>query len=720
MRERELGRERGSRGVGERGGVVFSGGSCVQDRLSRDVQIRGSRISFSRSLGRFGSAFKLEVARNASSHFIFLELLQLQWLEGVFKVASGRHWVFPSMCESSSQRRCIAVCRRLAPSDHLVRISEKCPNGKLFFVDIPADQGSVAWLHFLKQLQCCLGSFPSFQAEVDKRSFAEVVSSSELPERGSFSEAMVRGDLVIEVGSTGVKARVSFLERCLVFRFSSEVGLSWTEFRKWANRSWGVPVDSSFHPIGDDVWLLVCASAVEVRRVLALKRWTFGDFNILMDRWIADAGRSSVLLEDRVGWVIARGFPLHLRSTDLFKSVGDRCGGFLKAEQGSSLSSVRLKIKLGQSIPEEILLRFGSDIFPIRIDSEGLAPVSPSGPEAVFFQKWKAKGKLCGAVPGKLPPPVVVPFPECSSSATPPLVLSESLANSVNSLLFSELCQGQGNGAVVRPAARAEVYSSDRGGGEAPVPRSVSDCAGMSQIEKVDLCLSSSVGPIKPAVSLVLGGSLRGQKPFLEVVCAVGPKSWADPFNSVSFLGSGVRFSLKSGFSGFISLWPEKVLGRVESSQPSRGYQLHSALLEESSLDSEAWPACNIGEELLAPAKVILVSGHRASSWEEPGGISASDKPSRRREEEEECLLHSTKVIASVIGLSLKGNAEEGLVAVGEQCKEVCRRKSKLSARTSTDRELKRLGVSPEVLSDLISMTGRNRCVGPLKLPDEF
>ncbi|CAN1190917.1 hypothetical protein LINPERPRIM_LOCUS39850 [Linum perenne] len=437
-----------------------------------------------------------------------------------------------------------------------------------------------------------------------------------------------------------------------------------------------------------------------------------------MDRWIADAGRSSVLLEDRVGWVIARGFPLHLRSTDLFKLVGDKCGGFIRAEQGSSLSSVRIKIKLGQSIPEEILLRFESDIFPIRIDSEGLAPVSPSGPEAVFFQKWKAKGKVCGEVPGLPPSPVVVPFSACSSSATPPIDLGESLDNSVNNLFFSELCQG--SGAVVRPAARVEVYSSDRGSGLAPVPRSEADFVGLTQNEKDDLCLFSSVGPIKPAVTLDLGGFLRGQKPFLEVVYADGPKRWADPFNSVSFLGSGVSFSLKSGFSGFISLWPAKVLGRVESVQPSRCYQLHSALLEESFSDSESCSTFNMDEELLAPAKVNLVSGQHASSWEEPGGISALDKARRSREEEEECLLHSTKVIASVIGLSLRGNAEEGLVAVGDQCKEVCRRKSKSSARTSTDRELKRLGVSPEVLSDLISMTGRNRCVGPLKLPDEF
>ncbi|CAN1799352.1 hypothetical protein LINPERHAP1_LOCUS22080 [Linum perenne] len=47
-------------------------------------------------------------------------------------------------------------------------------------------------------------------------------------------------------------------------------------------------------------------------------------------------------------------------------------------------------------------------------------------------------------------------------------------------------------------------------------------------------------------------------------------------------------------------------------------------------------------------------------SCEEPGGISAEDEPRRKREEEEECLLNSTKEIASVIGLSLNGNAEEG------------------------------------------------------------
>ncbi|CAN1797601.1 hypothetical protein LINPERHAP1_LOCUS21331, partial [Linum perenne] len=145
--------------------------------------------------------------------------------------------------------------------------------------------------------------------------------------------------------------------------------------------------------IGDDVWLLVCASKAEVNRVLSLKRWKFGEVSIFLDRWITEAGRSAVMLENNSVWVVARGIPLHLRSNALFMQIGNSCGGFLRAESGTSLSSIRLKVHLSSSIPEEILIRHGTELFPNRIKPEGLRPLSPSGTEVGFFKKWKAKGK---------------------------------------------------------------------------------------------------------------------------------------------------------------------------------------------------------------------------------------------------------------------------------------------------------------------------------------
>ncbi|CAN1819951.1 hypothetical protein LINPERHAP1_LOCUS28905 [Linum perenne] len=116
--------------------------------------------------------------------------------------------------------------------------------------------------------------------------------------------------------------------------------IPWTRFRLWMLRNWGVTSNAICHSLGDDLWLLVCESPAEVDRILTLKRFSFEDSTLLVDKWIAMAGRSSVLQDKDLAWVIVHGIPLHLRSTALFEKIGDWCGGFVKAEEGASLSEV--------------------------------------------------------------------------------------------------------------------------------------------------------------------------------------------------------------------------------------------------------------------------------------------------------------------------------------------------------------------------------------------
>ncbi|CAN0885097.1 hypothetical protein LINGRAHAP2_LOCUS15022 [Linum grandiflorum] len=78
--------------------------------------------------------------------------------------------------------------------------------------------------------------------------------------------------------------------------------------------------------------MLECVSKVEVNRILALGRWSFDDIVIQLDIWIKEVGRSNVLLDSDVAWIIVCGIPLHLRSIDLFWQMGNICGGFLGSE----------------------------------------------------------------------------------------------------------------------------------------------------------------------------------------------------------------------------------------------------------------------------------------------------------------------------------------------------------------------------------------------------
>ncbi|CAN0880845.1 hypothetical protein LINGRAHAP2_LOCUS13875 [Linum grandiflorum] len=68
--------------------------------------------------------------------------------------------------------------------------------------------------------------------------------------------------------------------------------------------------------------MMTCNGKDEVKRILALKRWKFGDISLKVDEWIREARRSCVLLDSEVGWILIRGIPIHLRLADLFRSLG--------------------------------------------------------------------------------------------------------------------------------------------------------------------------------------------------------------------------------------------------------------------------------------------------------------------------------------------------------------------------------------------------------------
>ena len=166
----------------------------------------------------------------------------------------------------------------------------------------------------------------------------------------------------------GVKERLKHLDRCLVVRFETVKSIDWEAFRSWASKNWGINREVLIQSVGDGLWMLTCNGKEEVERILALKRWRFGDIPLMFDGWIKEAGRSGVLLESDVVWVLIRGIPLHLRSPDLVRSLGDVCGGFLESEEVRDLTSVRIKVQLKGTLPDSIPICYGEEIYPVKLD----------------------------------------------------------------------------------------------------------------------------------------------------------------------------------------------------------------------------------------------------------------------------------------------------------------------------------------------------------------
>ncbi|CAN1334943.1 Blue copper protein 1b [Linum perenne] len=352
------------------------------------IDVRDRTVSVSRSNGRFGSDFRLEVSSASSSHFVFLETAQLRWLEGVLSTAESSNWTFPSSCEAKSNRRRIVVSRFLVRGVPLLKVAEECVSGQIFFVLIPAES-SRGWSSLVRKLRELLEIKMNKSVISAGRSFASVVAGKSFPLVGRCSKSRLEGEEVILVEDEGVQARRDYLSKCLVMRFVGSSPLRWDEFAK----AWGIPPESSFSPIGDDLWMLSVSSLEVVQRILALKRWKFKDWDILMDVWTEAAGRSRWLDKSKEGWVVVRGIPLHLRSMELFREIGDLCGGFIGAEDGLSFSTIRIKIKKGALIPEELPICFGHSVFPVSIEAEAPIPLSVHGPKTSFLRSWKAKRK---------------------------------------------------------------------------------------------------------------------------------------------------------------------------------------------------------------------------------------------------------------------------------------------------------------------------------------
>ncbi|CAN0922456.1 hypothetical protein LINGRAHAP2_LOCUS33064, partial [Linum grandiflorum] len=322
--------------------------------------------------------FKLVVSEAIGVHFVFLNVLQGRWLANVLEIASGCGWKFPKVCFTSDFRRKVevAVFRRRGVENLVV--TERCSNGKTFFVLIPTEAGNRGWWSLLKAMKNVFGDTidkgkeartwsPGYEKS-SSVSYVEAVKGTTFTSAGKCS--LVEAGDFIRVDDAGVKERMKYLERCVVFRVSNPTPepLDWITFRRWMTVNWGVNGSAPVKEMGDDLWLLECPSKEDASRILRLDRFYFGSSKIRLDIWLPGSGRSEVLRKQGLAWITASGIPLHLLSQDLYKQIGDRCGGFIEANTSlCPLGSVRLKISCARDVPRSVSLRFLDEFYSIPI-----------------------------------------------------------------------------------------------------------------------------------------------------------------------------------------------------------------------------------------------------------------------------------------------------------------------------------------------------------------
>ncbi|CAN1771770.1 hypothetical protein LINPERHAP1_LOCUS11988 [Linum perenne] len=645
-------------------------------------------------------------------------------MEGALSTAESSNWVFPDPCETSSVRRKIAVHSFVLKGIPMLKVVEHCAAGQVFFVLIPADS-SRGWSTFVRKVREFMGFGPSKSLVTAERSFASVVTGSSFPLTGKCVMSSLEGENVLLVEEEGVHARCEFLSKCLVLRFAGHSPIRWNEFRPWMSKAWGIPADSAFHPIGDDLWMLPVSTKAIATRIMALKRWKFSTWNIFMDFWTEAAGRSHCLEVSNEAWVVARGIPLHLRSMDLFRQIGKVCGGFVMAEDGVSLSMIRIKIRRGSLIPDEIPVCCGEVVFPVRIEVEAPSSISPHGPKSSFLKRWKSKGKevvLNSSSPGM----------EALIGSTPS---SSGKSDDEDKFGTAEVTAGSfgQNGVGVRLVASGSM--GEKGitedvqlpgdmhfevGAEHVVPVvafcSNKDTAVVDLAQDPSILLEKENGKLK-----VSGLAFCSNKDTAVVDLAKDPSILLEKENGkleVSGLGQKAIWTFGPSMDSHNQQDMSSDFHKSGTSDVSVSHEGLRAQTEDPELDfASRSVSTKFGSQADAQVRVEL-KAMSIPQFESPTkGFDDLEEGERFREQE---VGLKVQKVAVAIGLELDGSRMQGERAAAKVCKEVLKRKPRKTPASKLEREHKRLGITDDHISSTPLPPRRDRSVPPIDLHDKF
>ncbi|CAN1816598.1 hypothetical protein LINPERHAP1_LOCUS27810 [Linum perenne] len=497
----------------------------------------------------------------------------------------------------------------------------------------------------------------------------------------------IRGILVEQ---DGIRDRLAYLDCCVVFRFCSQDSIDWPRFRRWANRNWGSSLNAPIQKLDDDLWLLFCDSKAKVARILSLNRSSFGDISIQLDKWIPEAGRSSVLAGQKVSWITIRGIPIHLRSSDLFRQIGSVCGIYLGFEVCSSLSSVRIKISRVGDLPEVVPILFEGRQFPVQVLPD---PDSSLKKDARNEACPKGKAVAGGGMQSGLysiPLSSFAPSRELdigASSSSPAPIFSADHSSVTVSGIRPERTPGSSRPHVLKCQKQQSEENiallsepAVSGGLACSVFNKQCSLVGLNLVRVDNFWFVSSFnwGQSAPLAKLYVGLERFG--PLFQTLLSPS-KEWAIPKEWAS-----------------VTHFPQIVCSAEDS-----------AVGEIVSID-EAAPFQQLGIGGSLPDMFPPLPGARSSPSSPPPRLHALSSST------ESDLLHSVvKQAASLFGLELQGDRSLGAAAADVSCSEISSRIS----RSRKDREWHRLGFTPE--SPLMPRTrssSRTSCSSPTQSND--
>uniref|UniRef100_M1E0Z3 DUF4283 domain-containing protein n=1 Tax=Solanum tuberosum TaxID=4113 RepID=M1E0Z3_SOLTU len=140
-----------------------------------------------------------------------------------------------------------------------------------------------------------------------------------------------------------------------------------SEVRRWASKNWNQAHSLNVYEMGNNCFLFEFTSINAAEHVLR-GRWLWKNQGIWLQWWSPTVGAIQSRVAISQSWIRLVGLPLHLWSQNVFKAVGDFCGGWVKTEEETDL---RNHLKWAR-----ILINRARDIKQLKGKELGLDPLA--------------------------------------------------------------------------------------------------------------------------------------------------------------------------------------------------------------------------------------------------------------------------------------------------------------------------------------------------------
>ncbi|KAI8547767.1 hypothetical protein RHMOL_Rhmol07G0221100 [Rhododendron molle] len=314
---------------------------------------------------------------------IWVSEIEFIWLCLIFEDASSEYGKEFLRSYRGFMRK-VKVRRLVLERGFILRVEVRV-SGRAWHVLVPELCGNGGWVDISKKFWAFCGRSCS-EGRVDGRSFLEVANIGEWPENtvavGEKGEK--RRGCDVDVRDDSTQKMMRFLERCLVGRMEKG-GLALPaamEVQRWAQKTWKVTAGVQVLELRGCLFLFLLPSFEEAQRVLQ-GDWIFKGRRLDLEWWspvgccVKPGDASSEV------WVKILGLPLQFWDFEVFREIGNHCGGFLfvdeETRQRTHLQWARIAVRAPpENVPATVKIATGSWLFKVTLWVE-------KGPKVVFL-----------------------------------------------------------------------------------------------------------------------------------------------------------------------------------------------------------------------------------------------------------------------------------------------------------------------------------------------